>query len=177
MEPDTNQYDTSHICVKHPKMSNEELMKAYDDAWKSFYSEDHMLTLMKRHKHRGKRRRVMLSLIWFCNSVFVERIHPLLGGFIRTKGRKKRRPGLPRENFFVYYARRFFELSRSLFGLAAFSLRLCWLWYQASRAANAGYSDEATTKDEASTRPVVPPSTASQLKAEQSHESKQKQIA
>ena len=134
-------------------MSRDELQQAYHDAWKSFYSKDHMLTLIKRHKHRGRRRRVMLSLIWFCNSVFVEKIHPLLGGFIRMKGRKKRRPGFPRENIFVYYPKRFFELSRSLFALVALALQLCWLWYQGSRAANAGYTDVAITKDKPRTQP------------------------
>ncbi|MDP3921212.1 MAG: radical SAM protein [Candidatus Omnitrophota bacterium] len=150
MEADTNLYDTMHVCMKHPKMSNEELMRAYDDAWKSFYSNDHMMTLMKRHKNRGKRRRVMLSLVWFCNSVFVEGIHPLLGGFIRMKGRRNRRPGFPRENALIYYPKRFFELIGSLFALLALVLKLCWLWNCAAKAANAGYMDEATT-------PVVQP--------------------
>jgi radical SAM superfamily enzyme YgiQ (UPF0313 family) len=147
MEQDTNQYDTAHVCVKHPRMTNEELMKAYDDAWKSFYSPSHMLTLMKRQAHRGKRRRVMLSLIWFCNSIFVEKTHPLLGGFIRMKGQKSRRPGFPRENIVFYSLKRTFELGRSIFGLAALALRLCVLWYFASRAANAGYTDKAIAKD------------------------------
>ncbi|MFA6600597.1 MAG: radical SAM protein [Candidatus Omnitrophota bacterium] len=147
MEQDTNQYDTAHVCVKHPIMSNEELMKTYDDAWKSFYSRAHMLTLMKRYQPRGKRRRVMLSLIWFCYSIFVEEIHPLLGGFIRMKGRKNRRPGFPRENIVFYSLKRTLELFRSIFGLATLALRLCVLWYFASRAANAGYIDKAIAKD------------------------------
>lgn len=145
LEADTNQYDTMHVCTKHPKMASGELMLAYRDAWKRFYSDEHMLTLLKRQKNKNIRRRIFLSLIWFCNSVFIEEVHPLLGGFIRLKGWNRRRPGLPRENFFVYHARRFYELALSLVKLAGLTLKLLYLWRLAVQAAKTGYTDEAIT--------------------------------
>jgi len=158
MEPDTNLYDTEHVCVKHPKMSKDELMRAYQDAWKSFYSPAHMLTLMKRWKNsRGRRRLVMWSLVWFCNAIFIEKVHPLMGGFLRIKGRKRRRPSLKRESIFVYYPRRAFELLKSSFQILGLILHVVWLWRRASNVSNANYSDVAIepAKKEETPKPVV----------------------
>jgi len=129
--------------MKQPKMSSKEIMRAYHDAWKSYYSTEHMLTLMKRRKERGKRRRIALSLIWFCNSIFIEGVHPLMGGFVRLKGRKSRRPGFPVETIPVYYLKRFLELFVSLLRFGFLTAKVCTLWYFAAKSANAGYSDEA----------------------------------
>jgi radical SAM superfamily enzyme YgiQ (UPF0313 family) len=145
LEPDTNQYDTVHICTKHPRMTGEEFMRAYHDAWKTFYSDEHMLTILKRQKNKNIRRRIMLSLVWFCSSIFIEKMHPLLGGFFRIKGRNRRRPGLAKENFFVYYAKRSYEASTSLIKLVGLIFKLLWIWHRATRAANAGYTDDAMT--------------------------------
>jgi hypothetical protein len=145
METDTNRFDTMHVCMKHPKMTDEELMRAYWDSWHSFYNLDHMDTILKRLKSRGLQKRTTASLIWFCSSIFSEKVHPLLGGFIRMKGRKNRRPGFPRENFLIYYLRRAFELAGSVVGLAYWAIRLYRLKIKSGKPENANYSDAAIT--------------------------------
>jgi radical SAM superfamily enzyme YgiQ (UPF0313 family) len=146
MEPDTNMYDTSHVCVKHPNMTHEELMKAYWNAWKSFYSKEHLQTLLNRRK--GPRRRILMSsLIWFRNAVFVEGIHPLLAGFFRMKGRKNRRRGYPTEPVIPYYLRRAWEFSSYIVKLLAIVFDTWFLTQKASRPENANYMDLAITPD------------------------------
>ncbi len=144
MARDTNMYDTAHVCMDHPKMTKAELERAYQDAWKSFYSKEHLRTLVFRRK--GPRRRILIhGLIWFCSSMFLENVHPLLGGFVRIKGRKVRRRGFPIESFFPYYWRRTKELAKYAVGL----LKIYWtfrrLKEEALRPENAAYMDAAIT--------------------------------
>ena len=154
MASDTNLYDTTHVCKEHPHMTKEELERAYRDAWKSFYSKEHLQKLILRRK--GPRRRILIySLIWFCSSVFLENVHPLLGGFVRLKGRKSRRRGMPTEPFFPYYWRRTQELTAYAVGF----LKLVWtLWRmkkEADRPENANYVDVSTMPVEESHHPPV----------------------
>ena len=146
MTRDMNLYDTCHPCMEHPKMSAEELTRAYRDAWRSFYSKDHVQTLLKRRK--GPRRRILMAAtVWFRSTIFLEGIHPLLGGFVRFKGRKNRRPGLPQEAFFPYYARRGKEMLSYLAGMLKLLLETWCLVRVASRPENAAYIDAAITPD------------------------------
>ncbi|MCM8776452.1 MAG: radical SAM protein [Candidatus Omnitrophica bacterium] len=111
MEQDTNLYDTAHVTTDHPRMTRRELERAYQDAWKSFYSEEHIKTLLLRWK--GSRRRLLRdSLVWFCSAVWLENIHPLVSGFFRLKTRKERRPEMPLEPWVSFYARRVKEIVR-----------------------------------------------------------------
>jgi len=116
------------------------LMRAYRDAWKSFYGKDHLRTLLLRRK--GPRRRLLFSsLIWFCGSVFLEDVHPLLGGFFRFKGRKSRRSSMPREAFLPYYVRRTKEIVFYVFGLIKTIWELWILFKYANRPENKDYMD------------------------------------
>jgi radical SAM superfamily enzyme YgiQ (UPF0313 family) len=143
MARDMNLYDTCHPCMEHPKMTSEELARAYRDAWRSFYNKDHVLTLLKRRK--GPRRRILMAAtVWFRSTVFLEGIHPLLGGFFRLKGRKNRRPGLPEEAFFPYYLRRLKENLAYAVGMLKLLLETWLLVREASRPENAAYADAAT---------------------------------
>ena len=143
MAHDMNLYDTCHPCMEHPKMSSEELARAYRDAWRSFYNKDHVLTLLKRRK--GPRRRILMAAtVWFRSTVFLEGIHPLLGGFFRLKGRKNRRPGLPQQAFFPYYGRRVKEILAYVVGMVKLLLETWLLVREASRPENMDYVDTAT---------------------------------
>ena len=143
MARDTNLYDTAHVCMDHPRMSREELMKAYRDAWKSFYSKEHLRTLIFRRK--GPRRRILIhALIWFCSTMFLENVHPLLGGFVRLKGRKGRRRGMPQEPFLPYYWRRAKEILAYGVGLIKIVWMLRGMKREAARPENADYVDRAT---------------------------------
>jgi hypothetical protein len=107
MDPDMNKYDLEHACTAHPKMSKAEWEQAYDLAWRTYYTPEHMETIMRRAvAKRISPGRMMFLLIWFWASVTLERVHPLQGGYLRRKVRTDRRPGFPLENPLVFYAKR-----------------------------------------------------------------------
>lgn len=142
MDPDMNKYDSAHPVIRHPKMNPKELERAYRNAWDSFYSREHLLTLFKRRK--GPRRRLLFSsLVWFCSVYFLTGVHPLLGGYFRLKGRTGRRPGLPREPFFRYYSVRAWELLKYNIGMLRLLLGLWFLVRKAKHPGNANYTDRA----------------------------------
>ncbi|HNV86481.1 MAG TPA: radical SAM protein [Candidatus Omnitrophota bacterium] len=146
LNPDLNLYDTAHVVMKHPRMTPEELIRAYRDAWASFYSREHSLTLLKRRK--GPRRRLLFSsLLWFRSTSLLENVHPLLGGYFRIKGRNARRPGMPKEAFFPYYWRRLTEISRYSTGMIKLFWETWQLFREAQHPRNADYTDIAITPE------------------------------
>ncbi|MFA7002295.1 MAG: radical SAM protein [Candidatus Omnitrophota bacterium] len=147
MEEDLNLYETTHVCVDHPKMTREELMRAYHDAWESFYSDAHLRTLLLRRK--GPRRRILCSsLLWICANARVAKIHPFLGGIFRMKDRQQRRPGRPVEPFLSYYANRIKDLLIYTVNLLGMILLLERFRREANRPENAGYVDAAIRPDD-----------------------------
>jgi hypothetical protein len=130
LEPDMNSYDTEHPCAQHPKMSRDEWMRAYHDAWRSFYTWEHMETIFRRRHAEGHSVGKMLGqFIWFRGAMFVEGVHPLQAGILRRKHRSERRPGLPHESAVVFAWRRVREVSSELTG----TLRLVWRLYRLAR--------------------------------------------
>ena len=53
MDPDMNKYDVEHVCTGHPLMSGEQWNKAYRDAWKHYYTDEHVETVLKRAAATG----------------------------------------------------------------------------------------------------------------------------
>ncbi|MHB8481477.1 MAG: B12-binding domain-containing radical SAM protein [Nitrospiria bacterium] len=118
LDPDLNKYDTEHPCMKHPKMSGEEWMRTYMDAWRFFYTFEHIKTIFQRRWAEGHSiRKIRGQMIWFCGSIFVEGVHPLQAGIIRRKHSSERRPALPKESFLVFAWRRIREVSVTTFRL------------------------------------------------------------
>jgi hypothetical protein len=112
MDPDINKYDLNHRVSHHPKMSDAEWEEAYKMAWETFYSRDHIRTILRRAA-ANKARRVattMTMILWFYLTITYEGVHPLESGALRLKFRCDRRPGLPRENPLVFYPRYAAEL-------------------------------------------------------------------
>jgi hypothetical protein len=110
MDPDMNKYDLEHVTTDHPKMSRGEWQQAYRMAWKQYYTFEHCETLMRRAAAKGQSVvKVMFFLLCFYGSISLEGIHPLEGGVFRRKVRGMRRPGMPKESFFVFYPRRLWE--------------------------------------------------------------------
>ena len=124
MDPDLNKYDLNHVTAEHPFMSKEEWERAYRLAWETYYTPEHMETVMRRAEAHGiSAGKLMFLLIWFYGCITVERIHPLEGGFFRLKFRRDRRPGLPIESPFLFYPRCGWELLTKHLRL----LRLIWM--------------------------------------------------
>jgi hypothetical protein len=87
-------------------MSHEEWKNIFDLAWETYYSPEHIETVMRRARASGiSVGQIMFMLIWFYGCTVFEKVHPLDGGYIRLKYRRDRRPGLPIENPFLFYQR------------------------------------------------------------------------
>ncbi|MBV9221234.1 MAG: radical SAM protein [Methylobacteriaceae bacterium] len=111
MDPDMNKYDLEHVTTGHPRMSKQEWERAYRLAWETYYTPDHMATVMRRAVATGiSPGKMMFLLLWFYGCVIIEKIHPLEGGYLRRKVRRDRRPGFPVENPFVFYPKYLLDL-------------------------------------------------------------------
>ena len=147
LDPDLNKYDTEHPCSRHPKMSEQEWMRAYHGAWESFYTDEQIETIFLRRRAEGHSVGKLLGqMIWFCGSMFVEGVHPLQAGVFRRKHRSERRPSFPGEQAWKFAWRRVREVSAALVGMS----RLSWKLYRISRRvqkdpAAKTYRDRATT--------------------------------
>jgi hypothetical protein len=104
MDPDMNKYDLEHVTTAHPLMSKSEFERAYRLAWETYYTREHMETVLRRAAATSiSLGKMMFLLLWFYGCVTIERIHPLEGGYFRRKVRTDRRPGLPRVNPLLFY--------------------------------------------------------------------------
>ena len=109
MDPDMNKYDSTHVTTAHPLMTPEEWKNIYDLAWETYYTPEHMETVLRRSRGAGISRR-RDAMIWFSCSMSVENVHPLDSGYFRLKFRRDRRPGMPIENPIIFYSRRVWDL-------------------------------------------------------------------
>jgi hypothetical protein len=157
LDPDMNNYDLNHVTAEHPRMSREDWQRAYRLAWKTYYTDDHMETVLRRlTATRGRPGNAVLLLTWFKGCIDFEGVHPLEGGALRFKFRRDRRPGfptLPAWRFYpLYLAETFAKLGRWL-GLY---LRLRLKWERIKRDPRRfEYTDLAVTPvqdDESETR-------------------------
>jgi hypothetical protein len=106
MDEDINKYDLNHAVTGHSKMSREEWQDAYRTAWKTYYTDEHIETVLRRAIATGTSPgKTMFFICWFTGCIDIEEIHPLEGGFLRMKFRTTRRSDLPRENPLVFYPR------------------------------------------------------------------------
>lgn len=147
MDGDLNRYDTFHVTMDHPRMSRQELLDAYRNAWRLYYTPQHVETVLRRSAARGEPLGHMTTkLLIFSASQEIEDVHPLDAGLIRRKYRRDRRPGLPRENPLLFYPRYAGESLRKYTRL----LRLFWKFQRIRRRVErdpqaASYRDAATT--------------------------------
>ncbi len=113
MDPDMNKYDLEHACTAHPIMSKEAWTQVYADAWKRYYTDEHVETIMRRAVVSGiNRTKVLDSLTIFSGAARIEGVHPLQFGFFRRKLRTQRRSGKKVLNPLVFYPWRAVRLSR-----------------------------------------------------------------
>ncbi len=145
MDPDMNRYDLEHVCTGHPAMSKAEWEAVYRDAWATYYTDDHVETILRRAAASGLKPKKMANIITaFAGGSRIEGVHPLQLGVIRRKDRTQRRSGLPVESRLVFYPRRCVEQAATVgrwLSLAARYRRI--LRRVAADAAAASYTDEA----------------------------------
>ena len=110
MDADLNKYDLNHAVTAHPKMSRRNWEETYRKAWKTYYTDAHIETVLRRAIATGTSPgKTMFFITWFKGCIDIEGIHPLEGGFLRRKHRKTRRSGLPLENQLLFYPKTFLE--------------------------------------------------------------------
>ncbi len=107
MDPDLNKYDLDHRVSRHAKMSDAEWEETYRAAWDTFYTDDHVRTILRRiaANPHGRPGTTLSTLLWFRLMVSFEDVHPLEGGAFRQKSRRDRRHGFKRESALVFYPR------------------------------------------------------------------------
>ena len=116
MDPDMNNYDLEHACTAHPAMSKQVWERVYADAWRRYYSDEHIKTIMRRAIATGiNRTKILDALTVFSGAVRIEEVHPLQFGFGRRKIRTQRRLGLPVTNPLIFYPWRILDLLIALF--------------------------------------------------------------
>ena len=155
LDPDLNKYDLEHVTMAHPTMSTPEWERLYKNAWESYYSLEHLETVMRRatatHSNAGN---MLLLLLWFYACIRLENVDPLQGGYLRRKYRRDRRPTLPVENPLVFYPRYFGNLIYKHVRLAALIVRYGWLRMRLKRDPKASaYTDAALTPVEDALEP------------------------
>jgi len=123
MDPDLNKYELGHVVAEHPNMTIAEWQAAYWKAWRQYYNDEHMETVMRRAAAYGKKvKKVIWPIMWFYASIMYEHVHPVEGGYFRYKVRTQRRPDLPLESPLIFYPRRAWEIAST-----------AWHWLQLYR--------------------------------------------
>jgi radical SAM superfamily enzyme YgiQ (UPF0313 family) len=106
MDPDLNRYDVEHVCTAHSKMSQKEWQDIYHEAWRLYYTPEHMKTLLRRAAATGiPIGNLAKYLLTFSTTDRLEKVHPLQGGIFRLKHPSERRPGLSRESLWLFWPR------------------------------------------------------------------------
>jgi hypothetical protein len=125
MDEDLNRYDTFHAVTDHPRMTRADWEETYRQAWRTYYTPEHMRTLMRRAAAcRISVGKMMTMLIGFRTWSVLEGIHPLEGGYVRRMNRRDRRPGLPLEPAWRFYPKRMARLAWVHAGALVLALRL-----------------------------------------------------
>ena len=88
-----NKYDLNHRVAHHSKMSDAEWEEAYRAAWETYYTPEHIRTILRRAAANplGRLKTTLTTILWFYLAFTYEGVHPLEGGAFRLKFRRDRR--------------------------------------------------------------------------------------
>jgi len=85
-------------------------MRTYADAWKRYYTDEHVETILRRAVASGiNPNKILDAMMIFSGSSRIEGVHPLQFGIVRRKVRTQRRYGMPIVNPLVFYPWRAFD--------------------------------------------------------------------
>jgi hypothetical protein len=131
MDPDLNKYDVHHRVVHHPRMSDKEFDQTYRDAWRAYYTAEHIETVARRHGAiPGRNPAEPARFMTMFKIMFeAEGIHPLEGGILRLKYRADRRHGLPIVPIGLFHYRLAVETWKKI----AIYARLAWQGWRIGR--------------------------------------------
>jgi hypothetical protein len=141
-----NKYDLEHVCTGHSVMSGEAWNQTYRDAWKRYYTDEHVETVLKRAAATGLRMNKIADVMTaFSSAARIEGVHPLQCGIVRRKVRTTRRHGLPIVNPLIFYPVRAVEFV----SVVAQWLTVGWRYHRIKKRivqdpASKTYVDDAT---------------------------------
>ena len=128
MDPDLNKYDLDHVTVAHSKMSKAEWERAYQLAWDTYYSWEHIEIVMRRAVATGNSvGRIKTYILYFKGYHPIEHVHPLEGGVLRLRSRHERRPNWPVEPAWLFYPNYLAQTVVKAVRWATLAIRLEWL--------------------------------------------------
>ncbi|MFZ3358749.1 MAG: radical SAM protein, partial [Xanthobacteraceae bacterium] len=129
--------------------------KLYRDAWAIYYTPEHIETILRRAQAYGINiLRLAQIILWFAQSLAIEKVHPLQGGFVRLKNRHERRPELPLESIWRFYPRLAAEFLVKHARIAVSAWSIFRIYRHVAADAQMPYSDQAmlpVTEDETQT--------------------------
>jgi Radical SAM superfamily len=146
MDSDMNKYDLNHRVTRHGTMSDAEWEDAYRAAWATFYTPEHVRTILRRSAacKIGRPKTTLSTILWFYLMLAHEGVHPLEGGAFRLKFRRDRRHGMKRENPLVFYPRYALETLKKIRGYVRIYLQFNGIAKEVLRAPDRWrYSDTA----------------------------------
>jgi len=134
MDEDLNKYDLNHDVTAHPIMSRDEWRRTYHDAWKTYYSDEHVETVIRRSIATGTSPgKTTFFIVWFKGCIGIEGIHPLEGGFLRIRSRRNRRLGMKVESPLIFYPKYAFETLAKQLKWASLYIRLRLIYKRVKR--------------------------------------------
>jgi len=128
-------------------MSQGQWEAIYREAWSMYYTPKHMKTLLRRAVATGVPVNSLIkALVNFATTVRLENVHPLQGGILRLKHPSERRPGLPRQNAFIFWTRFVLETFGKHAVIATTIAWMIWTKIAIARDPDAeNYTDAALT--------------------------------
>lgn len=107
LDPDLSHFTSYRSVSPHPLMSREELDGFYDEAWRTFYDDEHCGLILRRHASLGGKVEWLLPFLTVARGSHpIEHNHPFEYGLLRVKSHRERRPDLPKEAWLPFIARR-----------------------------------------------------------------------
>jgi radical SAM superfamily enzyme YgiQ (UPF0313 family) len=129
LDADLNNFDSFHSTFRHEWMGAGAWTRAYESAWKDFYSVPHMIRILKQTPTK-KYWDIFLNFLWYKNAVQVEGGHPMLHGFARQKSRRERRENFPMESRLAFFLRRVGDIGRTLAGCFQLLMEMEEVWLE-----------------------------------------------
>jgi hypothetical protein len=111
MDPDMKKYDLEHVVTGHARMSQQEWESIYAEAWKIYYTPEHIETILRRAAVFDLGISHLSVLLWiFSKASELEKVHPLQSGLFRRKYRRDRRSSMPIEPVWRFYPKLVWEI-------------------------------------------------------------------
>jgi len=89
--------------------------------------------------------RLAQIILWFAQSLTIEKVHPLQGGFVRLKSRHERRPELPVEPGWNFYPQLAWEVITKHVKVAVAAWQIFRIYRRVVASAHIPYTDQAMT--------------------------------